>query len=109
MGKRKACGRSMNLADAAKKSYTDLIKLLFDAQSDLELAIIRRLMQLYKGNDDGIKLAEEIANLESVLYLLIKTRLQLQAAHRIGQDTYRAVAELMQEPLRKIDTALKHL
>ena len=109
MGKRKTNG-AMSLAEAVRElPYDEFIVRLIDAERDLEHRIIQRLVQLYQGNvEDEMQLAEEIASLESALNLAIKVRLQLEAARRIGPNTYRAVAELMQEPLRKIDRALKH-
>ena len=109
MGERKACGRSMNLAEAVRElPYDEFIVRLIDAERDLEHRIIQRLTRLYRGNvEDEMKLAKEIANLESALNLAIKTRLQLEAARRVGPNTYRVVAELLQPSLARIDTALK--
>jgi len=94
------------LADAVKElPYNEFVVLLLDAERDLEHRIIQRLVKLWTNGDD--ELAYEISKLETALNLAIKTRLQLEAAYKIGKQAYCTIAELMQEPLRKIDRALR--
>jgi hypothetical protein len=82
---------------------------LIDAEREIERKIIALLEKLYRPHvdiDDSMEIAKKIAELESALHLAIKCRLQLEAARRIGTNTYKSVAEIIAPALHKVDAAL---
>ena len=87
----------------------DFIVKLIDAEREIELKIIALLEKLYRPHidtNDDMEIAKKIAELESALHLAIKSRLQLEAARRIGTNTYKTVAEIIAPALAKVDAAL---
>ena len=101
---------STRLAEAVKELPPDefFVKLI-DAEREIEHKIIALLEKLYRPHidtDDDMEIAEKIAQLEAALNLAIKCRLQLEAARRIGDNTYKTVAEIIAPALAKADAAL---
>jgi hypothetical protein len=101
---------STRLAEAVKELPPDefFVKLI-DAEREIERKIIALLEKLYRPHidtDDDMEIAKRIAQLESALNLAIKCRLQLEAARRIGDNTYKTVAEIIAPALAKVDAAL---
>jgi UDP-N-acetylglucosamine transferase subunit ALG13 len=99
----------MKLAKAVNELPADdfIIKLI-DAECEIEHKIIALLEKLYRPHidEDDMEIAEKIAELESALNLAIKCRLQLEAARRVGTNTYKTVAEIIAPALAKVDAAL---
>ena len=87
----------------------EAIVKLTDAEREIERKIIALLEKLYRPHivdEDDMEIAKKIAELESALSLAIKCRLQLEAARRIGVNTYKNVAEIIAPALAKVDAAL---
>ena len=101
---------STRLAQAVTElSADDFIVKLIDAEREIELKIIKHLEKLYRPHvvdEDDMGIAEKISQLEAALNLAIKCRLQLEAARRIGTNTYKTVAEIIAPALAKVDAAL---
>ena len=88
----------------------DFIVKLIDAEREIERKIIALLEKLYRPHidtNDDMEIAERISHLEAALNLAIKCRLQLEAARRIGVNTYKSVAEIIAPALHKVDAALE--
>jgi len=101
---------TVRLATAIRElSAEDFIVKLIDAEREIERKIIALLEKLYRPHidtDDDMEIAERIAQLEAALNLAIKCRLQLEAARRVGTNTYKTVAEIIAPALAKVDAAL---
>jgi type III secretion system FlhB-like substrate exporter len=101
---------STRLAKAVEElPADDFIVKLIDAEREIERKIIALLEKLYQphiADEDDMEIAEKIAQLESALNIAIKCRLQLEAARRIGTNTYKTVAEIIAPALAKVDAAL---
>jgi type III secretion system FlhB-like substrate exporter len=101
---------TMKLAQAVTElPADDFIVKLIDAEREIERRIISLLEKLYRphiADEDDMKIAEKIAQLESALNIAIKCRLQLEAARRIGTNTYKTVAEIIAPALARVDKAL---
>jgi len=102
---------TMKLAQAVTELPRDeFIVKLIDAEREIERKIIALLERLYRphiADEDDMEIAEKIAELENALNLAIKCRLQLEAASRIGTNTYKTVAEIIAPALAKVDAALE--
>ena len=101
---------STRLAEAVKELPADefFVKLI-DAEREIERKIIALLERLYRPRlvyEEDMQIAKKVAELESALHLAIKSRLQLEAARRIGANTYKTVAEIIAPALAKVDAAL---
>ena len=104
---------TMRLAKAIEELTSDefLVKLI-DAEREIERKIIALLEKLYRphiADEDDMEIAEKIAKLERALNIAIKCRLQLEAAKRIGTNTYKTVAEIIAPALAQVDIALAEL
>jgi hypothetical protein len=103
----------MSLAEAVKKvEPDDMIALIVDAEREIERKIIALLERLYRphvADTDDMAIADKIAKLESALNIAIKCRLQLEAASRVGTNTYKTVAEIIAPSLAQVDKALAEL
>jgi type III secretion system FlhB-like substrate exporter len=100
----------MRLAQAVTELPSDefLVRLI-DTEREIERRIISLLEKLYRPHldtDNDMEIAEKIAELEKALNIAIKSRLQLEAAKRIGTNTYKTVAEIIAPALAKVDAAL---
>ena len=87
----------------------DFIIRLLDVEREIERRIIALLERLYRphiADEEDMEIAEKISQLETALNLAIKCRLQLEAARRIGVNTYKTVAEIIAPALAKVDAAL---
>ena len=101
---------TIRLAKAIEElSPDEFFAKLIDAEREIEHRIIALLERLYRPHivdEDDMEIAERIAQLEAALNLAIKCRLQLEAARRVGTDTYNTVAEIIAPALAKVDAAL---
>jgi predicted DNA-binding protein (UPF0251 family) len=89
--------------------HDEAIMRLLDMEREIERRIIALLERLYRphiDNTDDMEIAKKIAELESALNIAIKCRLQLEAAAKVGTNTYKAVAEIIAPALAKVDAAL---
>ncbi len=101
---------TMKLAQAVTELPPDefFVKLI-DAEREIEHRIIALLERLYRphvADEDDMEIAEKISQLEAALNIAIKCRLQLEAAKRIGLNTYKTVAEIIAPALAIVDRAL---
>jgi hypothetical protein len=99
----------MRLAKAIEElSPDEFFTKLIDAEREIERRIIALLERLYRPHidTDDMEIAKRIAQLEAALNLAMKCRLQLEAARRIGTNTYKTVAEIIAPALAKVDAAL---
>jgi len=101
---------TMKLAETIKElPADDFIVKLIDAEREIERKIIALLEKLYQPRlvyEDDMEIAEKISKLESALNIAIKCRLQLEAAKKVGVNTYKTVAEIIAPALAKVDAAL---
>jgi len=101
---------TMKLTQAVTELPPDefFVKLI-DAEREIERKIIALLEKLYQPRlvyEDDMEIAEKISKLESALNIAIKCRLQLEAAKKVGVNTYKTVAEIIAPALAKVDAAL---
>jgi len=104
---------TMRLAKAVTELPPDefLVKLI-DTEREIERRIVALLEKLYRPHidtADDMAIADKIAKLESALNIAIKCRLQLEAASRVGTNTYKTVAEIIAPALAEVDKALAEL
>ena len=101
---------AIGLAKAIKElSPDEFFAKLIDAEREIERKIIALLEKLYRPHivdEDDMEIAERVAQLEAALSIVRKCRLQLEAARRVGTDTYNTVAEIVAPALAKVDAAL---